>query len=192
MSDVSVLKAMEWSCEGVGDVEGSGKTIPERRITRMNAEEAPKSLETGLGDRLLERKLTESIIGCFYEVYNTFGFGLLEKAYAEALAFELELRGHAVRREVPTDIVYKGRVVARYKTDLVVDDRVVLEVKSTQRLNREDPRQLLNFLRATKYEVGLLLHFGPEPAFHRFISTNSDAKKGATQEQGVRLPRSSV
>ena len=77
------------------------------------------------------------------------------------------------------------------QNDLVVDDRVVLEVKSTQRLNREDPRQVLNYLRATNYEIGLLLHFGPEPAFHRFVSTNKDPRKGATQNQRVPLPRSS-
>jgi GxxExxY protein len=158
----------------------------------MNAEEAPLDLGTAPGDKLLERKLTESIIGCFYEVYNTFGFGLLEKAYAEALAVELRLRGHVVGREVPTEIIYKGILVARYKMDLVVDDRVVLEVKSTQRLNREDPRQLLNYLRATKWEIGLLLHFGPEPAFHRFVSTNKDPRKGATQNQQLPLPRSSA
>ena len=146
----------------------------------MNAEEAPNDLGTAPGDKLLERKLTESIIGAFYEVYNTLGSALLEKAYAGALAYELELRGHSVKREVPTEIVYKGKIVARYKTDLVVDDRVVLEVKSTQRLNREDPRQVLNFLRATSYEIGFLLHFGPEPAFHRFISTNNDPRKSAT------------
>jgi GxxExxY protein len=171
----------------------------------MNAEEAPNDLGTAAqggmssahvktipANKLLERKVTESIIGGFYEVYNTFGFGLLEKAYAESLAFELELRGHDVRREVPTQIFYKGKLVALYKIDLVVDDRVVLEVKSTQRLNREDPRQLLNYLRATHWEIGLLLHFGPEPAFHRFVSTNTDPRKGATQEQRVPLPRSSA
>jgi GxxExxY protein len=148
----------------------------------MNAETAPNSLVTAPRAAILEERLTKSIIGCFYEVYNTFGFGLLEKAYAEALAFELEMRGHIVHREVPTQVIYKTRVVALYKMDLVVDDRVVLEVKSTQRLNREDPRQLLNYLRATKWEIGLLLHFGPEPVFHRFISTNNDPRKGAAQE----------
>jgi GxxExxY protein len=147
-------------------------------ITQMNAEEAPRDLgKASIEQGLLEEKLTESIIGCFYEVYNTLGSALLEKAYSGGLARELRLRGHHVAREVPTEIVYKGVVVATYKIDLVVDNRVVLEVKSTERLNREDPRQLLNYLRASKWEVGLLLHFGPEPKFYRFISTNKDPRK---------------
>ena len=67
--------------------------------------------------------------------------------------------------------------------DMVVEDRVIIEVKSTQRLNREDPRQLLNYLRATKWEIGLLFHFGPEPAFCRLVSTNKDPKKSTSQEK---------
>jgi GxxExxY protein len=144
----------------------------------MEAEKAPGSFGTALSEGLLEERLTKSIIGCFYEVYNTFGPGLLEKAYAEALALELELRGHVVQREVPTDVWYKGVVVARYKMDRVVDGRVIVEVKSTQRLSREDSRQLLNYLRATRWEVGLLLHFGPQPTFYRMVSTNRDSRKG--------------
>src|SRR5438309_3008774 len=77
ISGVWMGKAMEWSREEHRQVEQSGKTFPERRITRMNAEGAPKDLGTAPGDRLLERKLTESIIGAFYEVYNTLGSGLL-------------------------------------------------------------------------------------------------------------------
>jgi GxxExxY protein len=149
-------------------------------ITRMNAEEAPKDLGTGARRELVDEKLTESIIGAFYEVYNILGSALLEKGYSGSLAYELELRGHRVAREVPTQIIYKGVVVAMYKIDIVVDDRVVLEVKSTERLNREDPRQLLNYLRASKWEIGLLLHFGPEPRFYRMISTNkSDPRKAS-------------
>jgi GxxExxY protein len=105
----------------------------------------------------------------------------------------LTLRGHRVSREVPTEIIYKGVVVALYKIDIVVDDRVVLEIKSTERLNREDPRQLLNYLRASKWEVGLLLHFGPQPRFYRMISTNDkDPKKASPPKNGVPLPRSSA
>jgi GxxExxY protein len=144
----------------------------------MNAEDAPLALGTALGDGLVEGRLTKSIIGCFYEVYNTLGFGFLERVYAEALTDELEMRGHHVGREVVTNVAYKGRIVAQFKLDRLVDDRVVLEIKSTQRLGKEDPRQLLNYLRATKWEVGLLLHFGPQPAFYRLISTNRDIRKG--------------
>lgn len=141
------------------------------------------------GPRLIEGELTESIIGAFYEVYNYLGPGLLEKAYCGAMEYELALRGLSTRREVPTDIWYKGRAVARYRTDFVVQEKVVVEVKSTRFLNVEDHRQLLNFLRATKWEVGLLLHFGPKPAFYRVVSTNKDpmkygARKGLPGESG--------
>ena len=126
---------------------------------------------------LLEAERTESIIGAFYEVYNILGTRLLERAYTGALEYELSLRGHDVRREVPADIWYKTKAVARYKIDMVVDERVVIEVKSCDHLNREDHRQLLNYLRATHWEVGLLLHFGPKPLFYRTVSSNEDPRK---------------
>src|SRR5579864_8812309 len=96
---------------------------------------------------------------------------------AEALTDELEMRSHRVDREVATKVAYKGRIVAQFQLDRVVDDRVVLEIKSTQRLGKEDSRQLLNYLRATRWEVGLLLHFGPQPAFYRLVSTNRDVRR---------------
>jgi GxxExxY protein len=127
--------------------------------------------------QLLEEGTTQSIIRAFYEVYNVLGLGLLEKAYSGALAYELELRGHLVSRESPAEIRYKERIVARYRTDMVVDDRVIIENKSTTRLTPDDHRQVINFLRATRWEVGLLLHFGPKAQFHRFVSSNQDPLK---------------
>lgn len=143
----------------------------------MNAEEAGNALEAARPGRFIEGELTGSIIGAFYEVYNHLGTGLLEKGYCGALEHELSLRGLTSRREVPTDIWYKGKPVARYRTDFVVEDRVIVEIKSTRHLNVEDHRQLLNFLRATRWEVGLLLHFGPKPLFYRTVSTNDDPLK---------------
>ena len=142
------------------------------------------SEECRMTNQLLEHQTTESIIGAFYEVYNILGSGLFEKAYVGALEYELQLRGHVVRREVPTEIRYKGKVVARYRADMVVDDRVVIEAKSTSRLIPDDHRQVINFLRATRWEVGLLLHFGPKAIFHRFVSSNEDPLKYG----GVREP----
>src|SRR4051812_47336487 len=113
----------------------------------MQAEEAPKDLGTApRRAELVEGPLTESIIGAFYAVYNALGFGLLEKAYTGALVVELVSRGHGVAREVPTDIYYKGAIVATYKMDLIVDDRVVIEAKSTHQLSKSDTRELLNYL----------------------------------------------
>jgi GxxExxY protein len=158
----------------------------------MNAEEAPGPDGTNRTDRLIHGALTETIIGAFYEVYNHLGTGLLEKAYCGALAHELSLRGLSSRREVPTDIWYKGKAVARYRTDFVVEERVVLEIKSTRHLNVDDHRQLLNYLRATHWEVGLLFHFGPKPLFYRSVSTNDDPLKYGSKRSRVLLPRSSA
>ena len=95
----------------------------------------------------------------------------MENVYCGALTLELKRRGHRVSREVLAPVYYGGVQVARYKMDFVVDNLVILEVKSTELLNPNDERQLLNYLRATTYEVGLLLHFGPKPKFYRLVST---------------------
>ena len=118
---------------------------------------------------LLEEKLTESVIGSFFDVYNTLGFGFLENVYITALEIELAAKGHAVRREAALPIHYKGRRIAMYRADLVVDDVLILEVKSAAMLPPASERQLLNYLRATNLQVGLLLHFGPEPKFYRRV-----------------------
>ena len=120
--------------------------------------------------RLIEEKLTQSVIGAFFEVYNTLGFGFLEQVYVQSLSRELLQRGHSVAREVQVPVNYKGEAVAFQRIDLIVDDRLVVETKSTYELHRAAPRQLFNYLRATGLEVGLLLHFGPSAKFHRMIS----------------------
>src|SRR5688572_28944668 len=118
---------------------------------------------------LVEERLTHSIIGAFYDVYNALGFGFLELVYLSALERELRARGHAVGREVYVPVLYKGDEVARQRIDMVVDQRVVVEAKSTQDLHKSAKRQVYNYLRATRLEVGLLLHFGPEPSFYRLV-----------------------
>ena len=119
--------------------------------------------------RLLEEQLTRSVIGAFYEVYNTLGFGFLEHIYVMALERELRSRGHQVRREVGVCVMYKGEELAYQRLDMVVDDKLVVEVKSTYELHKAANRQVYNYLRATNLEVGLLFHFGPEPKFYRSI-----------------------
>ena len=122
---------------------------------------------------LIDGELTESVIGAFYEVYNALGFGFLEQVYTTALERELITRGHAVGREVWVPVFYKGDVISRQRIDMVVDERLVVEAKSTQDLHKFAPRQVYNYLRATRLQVGLLMHFGPEPAFYRLIHTHS-------------------
>ena len=121
---------------------------------------------------LLEAERVHSIVAAFFTVFNYFGGGgMCEAAYTGALEHELELRGHKVDREVMIPVYYKGRLVARQRLDMVVDDRVVVECKATDRLPASAGPQLIGYLRATRFEVGVLLHFGPHPKFYRFVDS---------------------
>jgi GxxExxY protein len=121
---------------------------------------------------LLFDDLTRSIIGAFYDAYNEMGFGLLESVYGAALDEELRRRGHHVEREFWVDVFYKGTAIARQRIDRIVDRQVVLEIKATEQLPPFAKRQLLTYLRVTRLEVGLILHFGPTPEFYRMVSSN--------------------
>ena len=120
-------------------------------------------------DDLLERETTHHVIGAFFEVYRTLGFGFLEHVYREALERELVARGRIVQKEVLVPILYKGAVISTQRVDLIVDSAVLVEIKSTEGLPQAARRQLLNYLSATLFEVGLLLHFGPKPRFFRLV-----------------------
>jgi GxxExxY protein len=120
---------------------------------------------------LLERELTESIIGAFYEVYNTLGFGFLEHIYIMALERELRSRGHHVAREVQVRVSYKGEELSGQRIDMIVDGKVLVETKSSLDLHPVAKRQLRNYLAATNIQVGLLLHFGARATFYREIRT---------------------
>ena len=122
--------------------------------------------------KLLEENLTRSIIGAFYEVYNTLGFGFLEHLYVLALEQELLSRGHMVSRQVSVPVFYKGRQLGCQRLDMIVDDKVIIEIKSTFDLHPAAHRQLRSYLQGTKLQLGFLLHFGPEAKFYRVISTN--------------------
>jgi len=121
--------------------------------------------------RLIHEEITQSVIGAFYEVYNTLGFGFLEQIYMAALELELRARGHRVDREVWVTVYFKGVPIGKQRLDMVVDGKLVIEAKSTYDLRPGALRQLHNYLAATHLQVGLLLHFGPEPKFHRMVST---------------------
>ena len=130
---------------------------------------------------LTDEKLTRSLIGAFYEVYNTLGFGFLEHIYVMALERELRSRGHQVRREVGLCVMYKGEALAYQRMDMIVDGRVIIEVKSTYELHGAARRQLYNYLRATNIQVGLLFHFGPEPKFYRLFVPHTDRSGRSVQ-----------
>ena len=97
---------------------------------------------------LIAEALTYSVIGAFYEVYNVFRYGLLERLYMNALELELRARGHRVTRELRVDVMYKGKLVGRQKLDMVVDDKLVIEGKSTFDVDksalRDPPHPLIN------------------------------------------------
>ena len=122
---------------------------------------------------LIEKELTGSIIGAFYHIYNQLGYGFLEKIYAEALTRALRRRGHLVEREVSIPIYCDGEVVGLQRIDMLVDSKVIVENKSTYMLSDADHRQLTSYLTASEIQVGLLLHFGPEPDFYRVVCTRS-------------------
>ena len=124
-------------------------------------------------ERLVEREITANVIGAFYEVYNQLGFGFLEFIYALALEKELLKRGRAVGREVAVPVIYKGEVLANQRVDMVVEDRVMVEIKSTEVLHPKAHRLTLNYLRSTPLEVAMLLHFGPKARFYRFVNFNN-------------------
>jgi len=119
-----------------------------------------------LGELFMERR-THSIIGAFYEVYNTLGFGFAEHLYVKALERELLARGHRVAREFLVSVYYKGEELGTQRLDMVVDGVIVVESKSTYVLSPGAKRQTYNYLRCTNLNVGLLLHFGPKPKVHR-------------------------
>ena len=120
--------------------------------------------------QLVEEQLTHSVIGAFYDVYNALGYGFLEQVYTSALERELIARGHVVGREVYVPVLYKGDEISRQRIDMIIDERLVVEAKATQELHKSAKRQVYNYLRATRLQVGLLLHFGPEPCFYRLDS----------------------
>ncbi len=126
---------------------------------------------------LIERGLTGQVIGAFFDVYSELGFGFVEQPYVLALAAELVTRGHDVARDVSVPIYYKGERLCAHRIDLVVDEKLILEVKSGQSVPATAVRQLYNYLRATDLEVGLNLHFGPEPKFYRQIMTNDQKNR---------------
>ena len=144
------------------------------------------ALFIGMADRILvEEALTHSVIGAFFDVYNALGFGFLESLYVTALERELKGRGHRVAREFAVNIVYKGRTIGSQRLDLVVDDKLVVETKSTFDLHKVAVRQVYNYLRATNLEIGLLLHFGPEPKFYRVICPNTPLLSEASGLSGA-------
>jgi GxxExxY protein len=117
---------------------------------------------------LKHSEITGKILHVFFKkVFHALGYGFLEKVYENAMAFELRRAGLKVEQQAKIDVYYEGQVVGEYFADLLVEDKVIVELKATRCLTEENEAQLLNYLRATLNQVGLLLNFGPKADFRR-------------------------
>lgn len=122
---------------------------------------------------LLYKDICDKIIKSFYKVYNTLGYGFLEKVYENAIEIEFRKQGLKVVPQMPIKVHYEGNVVGEYFADFCIEDKVIIELKASDRISDAHEAQLINYLRATGFEVGLLLNFGLEPQFKRKIFTHN-------------------
>ena len=118
---------------------------------------------------LLYSDITDKILKAFYTVYNKLGFGFLEKVYENALLVELIEMNLYCEKQKPIKVYYRNKIVGKYYADIMVENKVILELKAAERLAEEHELQLINYLKATELEVGLLLNFGKTPAFSRKV-----------------------
>jgi GxxExxY protein len=124
---------------------------------------------------LLYQETTDLIIKCFYKVYNELGFRFLEKVYENAMLIELRANGLIGSKQVPVEVFYEGILVGSYFADIIVENKIIIELKAGEGLLVEEHElQLINYLKATKMEVGLLLFFGKKPQFKRKIFTHNN------------------
>jgi GxxExxY protein len=124
----------------------------------------------------LHDELTNKVLRVFYGVYNELGHGFLESVYHEAMRIALQQEGMQVGTQVPIPVYFRGHQIGTFKADLIVNDRVLIELKSLSVLDRSCEAQVLHYLQATHLEVALLLNFGPRPAIKRFILNNEKKK----------------
>ncbi len=126
---------------------------------------------------LLHEELSQIIIKCFYKVYNELGFGFLEKVYENALVTELMNNNLICVQQAPIKVYYIKSEVGKYYADILVENKIILELKAGDGgILLEHELQLVNYLKATDYELGLILFFGMKPTFKRKIFTNDNKK----------------
>jgi GxxExxY protein len=121
---------------------------------------------------LKHQNITELIIKAFYNVYNSLGYGFLEKVYENAMMIELRNLGLNVQRQLPIKVFYEEQLVGEYFADIIVEGHIIVELKAAENLCDAHEFQLINYLKATELEIGLLLNFGKKPQFRRKIFTN--------------------
>ena len=125
---------------------------------------------------LKHEQLTQRIIGVFYDVYNELGYGFLESVYEESLVIALRETGLAVDRQVPVPVWFRGQKVGEFRADVLVENNVLLELKSSRTLEPAHEAQLLHYLKSTDVDIGLLLNFGIRPQFRRLLFDNERKK----------------
>lgn len=126
-----------------------------------------------MGTELKHNEITHKIFGVFFDVYNELGHGFLESVYQRALGLALESAGVKIRSPVKIPVWFRGQRVGQFEGDMLVEEVILLELKVARCLDRSHYAQLLNYLRATDIEVGLLLNFGLKPEFQRLILDNA-------------------
>jgi GxxExxY protein len=122
---------------------------------------------------LKHKELTYKIIGVFFDVYNELGHGFLESVYQRSFGLALEAEGLKVSNYVKIPVWFRGQCVGQFEGDMLVEDSVLLELKVARILDRSHHAQILNYLRATDIEVGILLNFGLKPEFKRLVLDNA-------------------
>jgi len=121
---------------------------------------------------LLHSEITEKVIQAYYKVYNSLGYGFLEKVYENAMAIELRKLKFNVKCQYPVSVFYESEMVGDYYADIIVNDEIIIELKASKTLMEEHECQLINYLRATDMELGLLMNFGKEPSYKRKVFLN--------------------
>lgn len=125
-----------------------------------------------MNEPLVHQNITKEIIGAFYDCYNALGWGYPESIYANAMPIYLAKRGLSWRREVPLRVMLEGTLLGEFRADLVVEDRVIAELKTCERLIAAHESQLISYLKASTLNLGLLLNFGPKPEIRRLVWTD--------------------
>lgn len=133
-------------------------------------------MDSEANEQFKHRDLTEKIIGTFYEVYNELGSGFLESVYKNSLAIALRAKGYDVQQQIAIPVFFRGAQVGIFEADILVNNRVFLELKAVRTIDPAHVAQLMNYLKATEIEVGLLLNFGFKPEFKR-LAFNNDRKR---------------
>ncbi|MEI6555618.1 MAG: GxxExxY protein [Paludibacter sp.] len=131
---------------------------------------------------LLHKEISEKVIKCYYKVYNTLGYGFLEKVYENALSYELQKLGLKVKCQHPIEVFYENMIVGTYYADIVVDEKIIIELKAVSNLSIEHEYQLINYLKATHIELGFMMNFGKQSEYKRKVLMNKYKKLNNNEE----------